>query len=64
VSRVSARGLNSSKVLNAPNTGLFKELNEAIDADKVIGAVLITGSEKAFAGANASEYDCQPLQRR
>jgi len=32
---------------------LFKELNEALtnyDNDKSIGAIIITGSEKAFAG--------------
>ena len=49
--------LNRPKALNALNTALFKELNEAlrlIDADKEIGAIVITGSEKAFAGASAS----------
>ncbi|KAI0256419.1 enoyl-CoA hydratase [Lactifluus subvellereus] len=51
--------LNRPKALNALNTALFKELNEAlrlIDADKEIGAIVITGSEKAFAaGADIKE---------
>ena len=49
--------LNRPKALNALNTALFNELNEAlchIDADKEIGAIVITGSEKAFAGACVS----------
>ncbi|KAI9510927.1 ClpP/crotonase-like domain-containing protein [Russula earlei] len=44
--------LNRPKALNALNVALFRELNEAlhlIDADKEIGAIVITGSEKAFA---------------
>jgi enoyl-CoA hydratase len=46
--------LNRPKALNALNIALFAELNDAlrlIDADKDIGAIVITGSEKAFAGA-------------
>lgn len=46
--------LNRPKALNALNTALFAELTEAlrlIDADREIGAIVITGSEKAFAGA-------------
>ena len=45
--------LNRPKALNALNGVLFAELNEAlrlIDADEDIGAIVITGSEKAFAG--------------
>lgn len=45
--------LNRPKALNALCTPLFVELNEAIkslDSDKDIGAIVITGSEKAFAG--------------
>jgi len=45
--------LNRPKALNALNVALFAELNEAlrsIDADEDIGAIVITGSEKAFAG--------------
>ena len=43
--------LNRPKALN---TALFAELNDAlrlIDADREIGAIVITGSERAFAGA-------------
>ena len=46
--------LNRPKALNALNSALFAELDEAlhlIDADRVIGAIVITGSERAFAGA-------------
>ena len=46
--------LNRPKALNALNSALFAELNEAlrlIDADREIGAIVITGSERAFAGA-------------
>ena len=45
--------LNRPKALNALATPLFRELNDALleyEADKEIGAVVITGSEKAFAG--------------
>ena len=47
--------LNRPRALNALNTALFTELNEAlklIDADREIGAIVITGSERAFAGAS------------
>ena len=46
--------LNRPKALNALNIALFAELNDAlrlIDADREIGAIVITGSERAFAGA-------------
>lgn len=46
--------LNRPKALNALNSALILELNEAlrlIDADREIGAIVITGSERAFAGA-------------
>lgn len=46
--------LNRPKALNALNATLFTELNDAlrlIDADREIGAIVITGSERAFAGA-------------
>jgi 1,4-dihydroxy-2-naphthoyl-CoA synthase len=39
--------------LNALSSALFKELNDALtkyDEDTEIGAIIITGSEKAFAG--------------
>jgi enoyl-CoA hydratase len=51
--------LNRPKALNALNSALVAELNEAlrlIDADREIGAIVITGSEKAFAaGADIKE---------
>jgi enoyl-CoA hydratase len=45
--------LNRPKALNALCSPLFKELNLALnDADKddSVGAIVLTGSEKAFAG--------------
>ena len=45
--------LNRPKALNALCSPLFTELNDALgkyDQDKDIGAIIITGSEKAFAG--------------
>ena len=45
--------LNRPKALNALSSSLFKELNDALskfDEDKSTGAIVITGSEKAFAG--------------
>lgn len=50
---VSLITLNRPKALNALSTPLFQELNHAlaeIDADKDVSAVVLTGSEKAFAG--------------
>ncbi|KAL0093797.1 ClpP/crotonase-like domain-containing protein [Phycomyces blakesleeanus] len=51
--------LNRPKALNALSSQLFVEINEALrsfDADKDIGAMVITGSEKAFAaGADIKE---------
>ncbi|KAH9036757.1 enoyl-CoA hydratase [Lactarius deliciosus] len=51
--------LNRPKALNALNKALFAELNEAlrlIDSEKDIGAIVITGSERAFAaGADIKE---------
>ncbi len=51
--------LNRPKVLNALNSELTAELGDALkafDADDAIGAIVITGSEKAFAaGADISE---------
>lgn len=51
--------LNRPKALNALSTPLFKELNEAmreLDEDPEVGAIVITGSEKAFAaGADIKE---------
>jgi enoyl-CoA hydratase len=45
--------LNRPKALNALCDGLFKELNSALetaDKDESVGALVLTGSEKAFAG--------------
>ncbi|KAL0579749.1 hypothetical protein V5O48_002243 [Marasmius crinis-equi] len=51
--------LNRPKALNALCTPLFTELNSALfeaDADDSVGAVVLTGSEKAFAaGADIKE---------
>ena len=44
--------LNRPKALNALNDKLMDELGEALlafDGDEAIGAIVITGSEKAFA---------------
>jgi len=45
--------LNRPKALNALCSPLFKELNQALrgaDKDDTIGAMVLTGSERAFAG--------------
>ena len=51
--------LNRPKALNALNSGLLADLNAALkaaDKDAKIGAIVITGSEKAFAaGADIKE---------
>src|SRR5579864_2644029 len=51
--------LNRPKALNALCAALIRELGEALDgfeADNAIGAVVITGSDKAFAaGADIKE---------
>lgn len=49
--------LNRPKALNALSSGLFKELNEALrvaDQDDSVGAMVLTGSEKAFAGQSCT----------
>lgn len=46
--------LNRPKALNALNSALFIELTEALkkaDEDANVGAIVITGSDRAFAGA-------------
>jgi enoyl-CoA hydratase/carnithine racemase len=53
--------LNRPKAMNALNPELMRELGDALmafDADEVIGAIVITGSEKAFA-AGADIKDMQ-----
>ncbi|KAF8257243.1 hypothetical protein EI94DRAFT_1818491 [Lactarius quietus] len=70
-----ARDAQWPKALNALDSASVDELNEAlrlIDADKEIGAIVITGSEEAFAGAcalatsfspcNANERTKQPAR--
>lgn len=51
--------MNRPKALNALCNGLMKELSVALDtfeADKSVGAIVLTGSEKAFAaGADIKE---------
>jgi enoyl-CoA hydratase len=51
--------LNRPKALNALNAALMRELAQAIDvleADDTVGAIVVTGSEKAFAaGADIKE---------
>jgi len=51
--------LNRPKALNALNSALIGELNQALksfDDDKAIGCIVITGNEKAFAaGADIKE---------
>ena len=45
--------LNRPKALNALFSPLIVELNDALskyDADQEVGAIVITGSDKAFAG--------------
>ncbi|MGD9670934.1 MAG: enoyl-CoA hydratase [Hyphomicrobiaceae bacterium] len=57
--RVGVITLNRPKALNALNSALIGELNQALDAfeaDAAIGAIVVTGSEKAFAaGADIKE---------
>ena len=50
--RVGLIRLNRPKALNALNDTLMNELGEALlafDVDDAIGAIVITGNEKAFA---------------
>jgi 1,4-dihydroxy-2-naphthoyl-CoA synthase len=45
--------LNRPKALNALSSPLFAELNTAIaeaEADDAVGAIVLTGSDRAFAG--------------
>ena len=52
--------LNRPKALNALNSALMLELTKALgefDQDPQIGAIVITGSEKAFAGTSQSFGD-------
>ena len=55
--------LNRPKALNALCDDLMRELTaslKAFDADKDVGAIVLTGSEKAFAaGADIKEMSSQ-----
>jgi enoyl-CoA hydratase/carnithine racemase len=54
--------LNRPKMLNALSFGVFKEIARAVDvleADDAVGAIIITGNEKAFA-AGADIKEMQP----
>lgn len=59
--RVGLIRLNRPKALNALSRGLIADLNSALgafEADDSIGAIVITGSEKAFAaGADIKELE-------
>lgn len=55
--RVGLITLNRPKALNALNDALMDELGvalKAFDADEGIGAIVVTGSEKAFAAGRIS----------
>nr|DBA15456.1 TPA: hypothetical protein GDO54_004665 [Pyxicephalus adspersus] len=58
--------LNRPKALNALCDGLMTEINQALDSfegDQQIGAIVITGSEKAFAaGADIKEMQNRTFQ--
>lgn len=61
--RVGLITLNRPKALNALNSALMAEVSTALDAfeaDAGVGAIVITGSEKAFA-AGADIKEMQPL---
>jgi len=64
--RVGLITLNRPKALNALNSALVAELNTALDtfeADADIGAIVVTGSEKAFAaGADIKEMQAKTYQ--
>jgi enoyl-CoA hydratase len=57
--RVGLIRLNRPKALNALNSNLYRELGEALaafDRDEAVGAMVITGSDRAFAaGADVAE---------
>lgn len=65
--RVGLITLNRPKALNALNNQLMRELMDALEAfdrDESIGAMVITGSEKAFAaGADIKEMADQTVQQ-
>ncbi len=65
--RVGLIILNRPQVMNALNNQLMRELMEALDAfdkDDTIGAMIITGNEKAFAaGADIKEMADKSIQQ-
>lgn len=55
--------LNRPKALNALCDGLMREVGQALDnfeADSGVGAIVITGSERAFAGNANCLYEDPP----
>ncbi|MDA7417945.1 enoyl-CoA hydratase-related protein [Xenophilus arseniciresistens] len=69
--RVGLVTLNRPRQLNALNDALMDELGAALlgfDADPAIGAIVITGGDKAFAaGADIeamADWDCMQVQER
>ena len=60
--------INRPKALNALFTPLITELNDAFrafDKEHSVGAMVLTGSEKAFAaGADIKEMSHQRIRRR
>lgn len=51
--------LNRPKALNALCDGLMREVGQALDAfevDSGVGAIVITGSDRAFAGEGAERF--------
>ncbi|XP_055280330.1 enoyl-CoA hydratase, mitochondrial isoform X2 [Moschus berezovskii] len=65
-SNVGLIQLNRPKVLNALCNGLIMELNQALEAfeeDPAVGAIVLTGGEKAFAaGADIKEMQSHTFQ--
>ncbi|XP_023564811.1 enoyl-CoA hydratase, mitochondrial [Octodon degus] len=65
-SNVGLIQLNRPKALNALCSGLITELNqalEAFEADPAVGAIVLTGGDKAFAaGADIKEMQNQTMQ--
>jgi len=63
--KVALITLNRPKALNALCDGLIKELNaqlRAFDDDESVGAIVITGSDKAFAaGADIKEMSTKTM---
>lgn len=58
--------LNRPKALNALSTPLFTELNDAVaafDQDEDIRALVLTGSDRAFAGALRAGPNCVQAHR-